>query len=157
MKIKKTSLISYLLILSMILTSLMPVFAQETEEITTEETAQEAVPISEEVEDINRDYTDSQYDINNPDSILYGSDVDETYDEQAISINENIEMYAENDSDVDMPDEEDESFKDVSHMSDEEFFGVWDYDTNSWRVEGKLNYDYSPDLAEVERLVKLNS
>lgn len=48
-------------------------------------------------------------------------------------------------------------FSDVSEMSDEDFFGVWDAENNKWEVEGKLNYDYSPDLAEVERLVKLNS
>lgn len=52
---------------------------------------------------------------------------------------------------------DDGNFTDVSHMSDEDFFGVWDAENNEWEVEGKLNYDYSPDLAEVERLVKLNS
>lgn len=53
--------------------------------------------------------------------------------------------------------QESSNFTDVSHMSDEEFFGKWDQETETWTIEGKLNYSYSPDLAEVERLVKFNS
>ncbi len=49
------------------------------------------------------------------------------------------------------------NFEDVSSMSDEEFFGVWDQDSGEWSTAGKLDYSYSADLAEVERLVKLNS
>lgn len=49
------------------------------------------------------------------------------------------------------------TFTDVSDMSDEEFFGLWDPEKNEWDIEGKINYSYAPELAEVERLVKLNS
>ena len=64
-------------------------------------------------------------------------------------------LYAD-ESDIAVSDEEDD-YTDVSTMSDEEFFGVWDENTGEWSIKGKLNYDYSEDLAEVERLVKLNS
>lgn len=53
--------------------------------------------------------------------------------------------------------EAENNFTDTSHMSDEEFFGAWDNEAGEWINKGKLNYDYSSDLAEVERLVKLNS
>ena len=58
-----------------------------------------------------------------------------------------------------LPSEESDTtdFTDVSHISDEEFFGKWDMETETWVIEGKLNYSYSPDLEEVERLVKFNS
>lgn len=46
-------------------------------------------------------------------------------------------------------------FNDTSHMSDEEFFGVWDEESQTWRSQGRVNYDYSPDLKETERYVKL--
>lgn len=155
MKTKYTSLLSYLLIISLLLTSVMPAFASETEEnvILSQEVEEKAEPISDpESEEIL-----PEIDPSNPDSILYGSDIDETYDEQAESACENIEQYVEEQAELFEEESEESEFTDVSHMSDEEFFGVWDYDTETWLKKGKINYDYSPDLAEVERLVKLNS
>lgn len=48
-----------------------------------------------------------------------------------------------------------QNFKDTSHMSDEDFFGVWDEENNTWKTRGRINYDYSEDLNETERYVKL--
>ena len=56
-----------------------------------------------------------------------------------------------------------------NRMSDEEFFGIWDAETNDWKVEtvtdedgkestivwnGKINYDYSKDLTDTFNYVK---
>lgn len=47
--------------------------------------------------------------------------------------------------------------EDTSKMSDEDFFGVWSDQSERWTTVGKLNYDYSEELADVERYVKLGS
>lgn len=44
--------------------------------------------------------------------------------------------------------------KSISHVSDQKFFGEWDTVTSTWITEGKLNYSYSKNLAEVEACVK---
>ena len=44
--------------------------------------------------------------------------------------------------------------KSISHISDQIFFGKWDIVSEKWITEGKLNYSYSKELAEVERCVK---
>ena len=44
--------------------------------------------------------------------------------------------------------------KSISHISDQTFFGEWDTATSAWITEGKLNYSYSKNLAEVEAYVK---
>lgn len=43
---------------------------------------------------------------------------------------------------------------DVSSMTDEEFFGVWNNGTESWVGSGKLNYEYTDELSPVEDCVK---
>ncbi|WP_127579858.1 CBM96 family carbohydrate-binding protein [Paenibacillus koleovorans] len=45
-----------------------------------------------------------------------------------------------------------EAFTDVSSMSDQTFFGVWN--GSAWTTVGKLNYAYSAGLAPVETAVK---
>lgn len=47
----------------------------------------------------------------------------------------------------------DEELKDPKHMSDEDFFGVWD--GTDWSTEGKINYKNYPDLGKVEAAAKL--
>ena len=42
----------------------------------------------------------------------------------------------------------------VSHISDQSFFGEWDALCGKWKTESKLNYSYSKDLSAVEDLVK---
>lgn len=49
---------------------------------------------------------------------------------------------------------EDTAFTDVSSMTDEEFFGVWNNGTESWTNPGKLNYGYSAELSGIEECVK---
>ncbi|MBR3932923.1 MAG: S-layer homology domain-containing protein [Clostridia bacterium] len=46
----------------------------------------------------------------------------------------------------------DEVLTDPKHMSDEDFFGVWD--GSRWTTQGKFNYSYSPDLKKVEAAAK---
>ena len=46
------------------------------------------------------------------------------------------------------------AFTDVSSMTDEEFFGVWNNGTESWTNPGKLNYEYSSELLMIEECVK---
>ena len=46
----------------------------------------------------------------------------------------------------------DEVLNDPKHMSDEDFFGVWD--GSRWTTQGKFNYSYSPDLKKVEAAAK---
>src|ERR1019366_7485593 len=36
-------------------------------------------------------------------------------------------------------------------ITDADFFGVWDAAASRWKTEGKIDYGYSPALAEVER------
>ncbi|WP_407270178.1 immunoglobulin-like domain-containing protein [Radiobacillus sp. PE A8.2] len=47
-----------------------------------------------------------------------------------------------------------QEFLDVSDMSDDNFFGVWDDNSSEWTVNGKINYDYSDELQPVEDNVK---
>ena len=149
MKILKTSLTSYILALSMILTSVLPAFAQATPDVEGEQSSQSSVDLS------------ADYDVNNPDSILFGTVENDKTDEEAKSISEDImESVNENQSIQLFSNDEDEElggYTDTSHMSDEDFFGVWDNDSKVWKKEGKLKYDYSPDLETVETLVKSNS
>ena len=44
-------------------------------------------------------------------------------------------------------------FEDPEHMTDEEFFGVWDAATSTWTTVGKFDYDYE-GLEELEAAVK---
>lgn len=172
MKIKKTSLISYLLIISLLLTSVLPAFAQENADVAADGTVPQNMVAAENAS--GDEGISGEFDPSDPDSILYGSDIDETYDEQAEKIDENIQQLHTDEAELseesqpaedggELPEgeesenEEASEYEDVSHMSDEEFFGEWDYETETWKTVGKLNYDYSPDLSEVERLVKLNS
>ena len=46
-----------------------------------------------------------------------------------------------------------EELKDPKHMSDEDFFGVWNGST--WTTESKFKYESYPDLAKVEAAAKL--
>lgn len=46
----------------------------------------------------------------------------------------------------------DEVLTDPKHMSDEDFFGVWD--GSRWTTQGKFNYSYSPELKKVEEAAK---
>ena len=153
---KATPLLSYIIILSLIFTSVLPAFAQETAADQSLTDATEQLPV------------DSQYDTSNPDSIAYDDSVYEITEERPLPEIESIDITAEDDAADNGDDdtfelmseeaaEEVSAFTDVSHMSDEVFFGVWDQESETWTTPGKLNYDYSPDLAEVERLVKLNS
>ena len=48
----------------------------------------------------------------------------------------------------------DEAFKDPQHMTDEEFFGVWNNLKDNWDVLGKLDYESYPDLSAVEDAAK---
>lgn len=79
-------------------------------------------------------------------SMLFSSVIPGMAQEEA-EVSEKAVLFSENETE----------FTDVSHISDEEFFGKWDMETETWVTEGKLNYSYSPDLEEVERLVKFNS
>ena len=142
----------YLIIFSLILTSALPAFAQEIMPDATNGEVQSTIDPSE-------------YDVNNPDSIMYETDIDQTFNETAQKFNQNVEQTVTNAGEAqlqlfaDEPDTDDSNgaFTDTSAMSDEEFFGVWDMVSETWKIEGKLNYDYDPGLAEVERLVKFNS
>ena len=90
MKIKNTSLISYLLIISLLLTSVLPAFAQENADVAADGTVpQNTVAAENASED---EGISGEFDPSDPDSILYGSDIDETYDEQAEKIDENIQQ-----------------------------------------------------------------
>ncbi|MBQ8525338.1 MAG: heparinase II/III family protein, partial [Clostridia bacterium] len=157
MKLIKPSLISYLLILSLILTSVMPAFAQE---------------INEE----NNEYNPEVY---SEFPEIFDFDISDSYYETTLSLEEEEELlctdervaffknYLENSNDTEIQPEDDavllagseapEIYRDVSHISDQEFFGEWDDVTETWKNVGRINYDYSPDLAEVEALVKTNS
>ena len=147
---KTTSLLSYLIILSLIFTSVVPAFANEGAQIASVEEI-DMVTVDSEDEAIADEYSPD-----NHDSIAYDDSKYESPEEVVIP------ETGENDTDDTVTlfsGEEDgmKTFEDVSHMTDEEFFGVWDAEAGEWSVPGKLNYDYSPDLAEVERLVKQNS
>ena len=48
----------------------------------------------------------------------------------------------------------DEAFSDPQHMTDEEFFGLWNDSENEWGIKGKLDYDSFPDLSAVEDAAK---
>jgi len=48
----------------------------------------------------------------------------------------------------------DEAFKDPQHMTDEDFFGVWNDSEDNWDVLGKLDYESYPDLSAVEDAAK---
>ena len=105
MKNIKTSLISFFVIISMLLTTVVPAFAAENAALEDEFLSQTDFDLSEEaIEEIDKAAKEEikeiaqsgaevlpEYDPSNPDSILYGSDIDETYDEQA-------EVFAENSS-----------------------------------------------------------
>ena len=147
---KTTSLLSYLIILSLIFTSVLPAFANEDIQVApveeaisdTDDTANEIIP--------------EEYSPDNHDSIAYDNSKYESTEEIPLpddgenDVDDTVTLFGEEEEEV-------KSFEDVSHMTDEEFFGVWDAEAGEWSVVGKLNYDYSPDLAEVERLVKQNS
>ncbi len=45
-------------------------------------------------------------------------------------------------------------FSDPQNMSDEEFFGKWDAENQTWNPAGKINYGYAEGLAQVEETVK---
>lgn len=47
-------------------------------------------------------------------------------------------------------------FEDVSHVSDQEFFGLWNNAEGKWEIESEINYSYSPNLEPVEAAVKAN-
>ncbi|MBQ7900879.1 MAG: hypothetical protein IJ365_02795 [Clostridia bacterium] len=178
MKLFKTSLISYLIIFSLIFTQVFPAFAQGL----AEQTSQDSQTLEQ-----SCDEDMWQYSPDNIDSIAYVSDEDEGFDETAEgdsdsngeaaadTVEESEEQATDTaaaqlaadegeaqaaelfEAEEEQEAAEDTMFEDVSHMSDEEFFGQWDMEREEWVVQGKLNYDYSPDLAEVERLVKNNS
>lgn len=52
--------------------------------------------------------------------------------------------------------EEEPMYQQKNRMSDEEFFGKWNEETQTWDIEGKINYDYqnNKDLKAVENYVK---
>ena len=147
---KTTSLLSYLIILSLIFTSVLPAFANEDIQVApveeaisdTDDTANEIIP--------------EEYSPDNHDSIAYDNSKYESPEEISLpddgenDVDDTVTLFGEEEEEV-------KSFEDVSHMTDEEFFGAWVAEAGEWSVVGKLNYDYSPDLAEVERLVKQNS
>ena len=44
--------------------------------------------------------------------------------------------------------------KDPMHISDENFYGKWNSDTNTWEIESLFDYEKFPGLADVEAAVK---
>ncbi len=49
----------------------------------------------------------------------------------------------------------DEAFTDPQHMTDAEFFGVWDSAAGTWTQQGKLDYAFNSQMASVGEAVKM--
>ena len=104
----------------------------------------------------NDNYSQVISDMLEDEKLRIGNDIDNAFFDYS-SADVTAEPTVDNAENISLLSDDGDIFEDVSDMSDEEFFGVWDSENNEWSTVGKLNYAYSQDLSEVERLVKLNS